>query len=116
VGGAVVITANLASESVTWRAYITKNGTDSYVFVPSWVGRKTAVPFTGHTDNWVEGYLYSAKPLQTMGNSSEHPTLDLNVPAETSPEHAQIDRQTRNVTMNIVKHVGNNWYLVTLAQ
>ena len=99
----VVLPPQLAARSITRRAYLS----DDLIFIPSWIGRTTLLvqPYSPG-DDWIEGYLYSAKPLPTGT------FLMLNVPGFCSPWAAPHEKDCGQIEMFIDHPLAQRWYAV----
>jgi hypothetical protein len=99
-GPMVLLPPELAALSVTGRVY----ATDDLVFVPSWIGRRTLMG----DDSWIEGFLFSAKPVPAPPGDSAHGVM--NVPGFCSPQEASHNTAVGEIDMYLGERIGEHWY------
>ena len=105
--GAIRLPPGLASVSATGKAYVT-NG---IIFFPSWEGRKTLLPFLPDTDaGWVEGYGFSATPLQTMTSEPADSDRFFRMMDLSDGTHAPGSADGREMAVD--SHIEGYWYSI----
>lgn len=104
--GAISLPPNLASVSVTGKAYVT-NG---IIFFPSWIGRKTLLPGLFDSDaDWVEGYGFSTRPLPTEESEPAASDKFFCMMELSDPEHA-LDNGANGRQMAVSSRIKQRWY------
>lgn len=105
--GVYVLPHDMSSASATGRIYLT----GGLLFVPTWVGRRWNGENTASDDGWLEGFVYSDKPVEAENGERARA---LNVPVPCEPWMARSDAGVcrRVMWFGVGIGTGRHWYPV----